>query len=67
MKKIDYGDLTAREVARRLRLAVRGGKSLLSACEERGWPYHGVRTRLLRAGLWDGVMAAKYETTEVSA
>jgi hypothetical protein len=67
MTQTAHSELTTKEIARRLRLAVRGGQSLRAACHERGWKYPAVYARLKRAGLIQGLLAAKYEATDTTA
>lgn len=62
MAQVAHNELTTPEMARRLGLAMSGGKSLRQACSERGWPYAAVYARLYRAGLKDDLMALKYPT-----
>lgn len=64
---VPYTELTARQMAARLKRRMRGGKSMLAVCEELEWSYSLVYQRLDAAGLVAEVMAAKYQTTEAAA
>ena len=52
--------MTDRQLAARLKRAASSGVSALEYCKRNEWKYSTVQTRLMRAGLWNDVMAAKY-------
>ena len=59
-----YHGLTEAELAARLKRAVANGGTVKAYCRKRGWNYHAVYARLVRADLWAGVMVAKYAARE---
>jgi hypothetical protein len=54
-------ELTAKQKASRLMVAVRRGESAKAYSDRVGWDYKSLRYELLKAGFWHRVMAAKYD------
>lgn len=58
--------LSDKQLASRMKRAVASGISALEYCKRKGWNYSTIQTRLMRAGLWSDVMAAKYASPRPS-
>lgn len=57
---MEHKDLTDKQIAARLRVAASKGTLPKHYCDKAGWDFQNVYYRLTKAGLWNGVMAAKY-------
>ena len=57
---MDHKTLSDKQIAARLRSAALRGTLPKHYCTQQGWDFQAVYYRLNKAGLWAGVMAAKY-------